>query len=234
MIFTNTNAVLMVVLHVLLGLVLASWSFVIAAPFSGSAQLAAILSTLLAVLLSIVGLLANLSETWALFGLSIVFPPTLYIFALRAICGYENKRLPLDLLRGDPDTGIRLLPILCAAVVSPHPIIKAGLLTKYFLQVNIFIWPYVALLLEAYIHDAQTPKWNLKYWGFWRRAEPTTEKESEAMRTAIPDNTAISIRDLTKIYRASKFYSGHDVTAVMNLNIDVPKSGIFVLLGSNG
>jgi ATP-binding cassette subfamily A (ABC1) protein 3 len=50
----------------------------------------------------------------------------------------------------------------------------------------------------------------------------------------MPNNTAISVRNLTKIYSTSWFGGGDDVTAVANLSLDIPKTGIFVMLGSNG
>lgn len=50
----------------------------------------------------------------------------------------------------------------------------------------------------------------------------------------MPENTAISIRNLTKVYKTSKLSSKGDIAAIRNLNLDVPKTGIFVLLGSNG
>ena len=50
----------------------------------------------------------------------------------------------------------------------------------------------------------------------------------------MPENTAISIRNLTKVYKTSRFYSKGDIAAVTNLTLDIPKTGIFVLLGSNG
>lgn len=50
----------------------------------------------------------------------------------------------------------------------------------------------------------------------------------------LPEDMAISIHGLTKIYKTSRFSSKGDVTAVSNLSLDIPKTGIFVLLGSNG
>jgi len=50
----------------------------------------------------------------------------------------------------------------------------------------------------------------------------------------IPDNVAISVRNLKKTFGASLFNSKSVVTAISDLTLDIPKSGIFVLLGSNG
>ena len=109
-------------LHVLLGLVLASWSFFVAAPFGKSPQLAAVLTTFLAIVFAIIGLVTKSSRGGTLFVFSLIFPPSFYIFALKAICGYENYELATNALKGDPDQGIVLLPLLIAAIVSePRP-----------------------------------------------------------------------------------------------------------------
>lgn len=116
-IFTETSIGLILVLHILLGLVLASWSFFVAVPFGNTPQLAAVVTTFLSVILTIIGLAIDTSTTWFMVSFSILFPPSFYIFTLKAICGYENHILPADVLRGDPDRNIQILPLLLAAVV---------------------------------------------------------------------------------------------------------------------
>jgi hypothetical protein len=56
-IWVLTNVLLILVVHILLGLTLASWSFFIAAPFGKSPQLAAVASTFLSILFAIVALI---------------------------------------------------------------------------------------------------------------------------------------------------------------------------------
>lgn len=116
-IFTLTNVGLILLVHLLLGLSLASWSFFVAAPFGKSPQLAAVVSTFLAILLAILALVVTKASTGAAFAFSIIFPPGFYIFAIRAICGFENHLRPSDALRGDPDNNICLLPLIVAAIV---------------------------------------------------------------------------------------------------------------------
>jgi len=121
-IFKETNAGLIVILHILLGLVLASWSFFVAAPFGKSPQLAAVVTTFLAIVFAIFGLVIKSSRSGTLFIFSVIFPPCFYIFALKAICGYENHELPTKISKADPDQGIVLLPLLIGAIVSePKP-----------------------------------------------------------------------------------------------------------------
>jgi hypothetical protein len=116
--FTKTNAFLIVVIHVLLGLVLASYSFFTAIPFGKSPHLAAVVSTLIAIIFAILGLVVKAGQSGILFVLSILFPPSFYMFALTALTGYENNQLATNILYRDPDKGVVLLPLLIAGIVK--------------------------------------------------------------------------------------------------------------------
>lgn len=51
----------------------------------------------------------------------------------------------------------------------------------------------------------------------------------------MPPDVAISIKHLGKDFRTSRLWGRKNVvTAVEDLSLDIPKAGIFVLLGSNG
>lgn len=117
-IFTGTNVGLVIVIHLLMGLSLASWSFFIAAPFGKSPQLAAVCSTFLAVLLAILAQAYGRASSGAAFIFSIIFPPGFYIFAIRAVAGFEVHQIPTNVLHPDPDNQLRLLPLIIAAIVS--------------------------------------------------------------------------------------------------------------------
>lgn len=55
------------------------------------------------------------------------------------------------------------------------------------------------------------------------------------MTAAVPPGIAISIRNLGKDFQSSIFRRKQGlVTAVADLSLDIPKHGIFVLLGANG
>lgn len=93
-----------------------------------------------------------------------------------------------------------------------------------------FLWPYLAGLLEKYLYDAQAQESHStsRRWFFWRK------KDTNRTVPPIADGIAISVRGLTKTFKGSRFSSKGDVTAVKDLDLDIPKTGIFVLLGSNG
>jgi ATP-binding cassette subfamily A (ABC1) protein 3 len=116
-IFTETNGGLVLAVHLLLGFSLASWSFFVAAPFGKSPQLAAVISTFLAILFAILALVFSHASTVAATIFTLIFPPGYYIFAIRAICGYENHLMPTNLLKPDPDDHLTLLPIMIACIV---------------------------------------------------------------------------------------------------------------------
>ncbi|CAL1693884.1 unnamed protein product [Somion occarium] len=210
-IFSRTNAGLVFIVHLLLGLVLASWSFFIAVPFGKSPQLAAVTSTILAIVFAILALVFSRASTGAAFIFSIIFPPGFYIFVIRAICGFEDHQIPTNALNPDPDNRLRILPILVAAII------------------NVFLWPCLAVLLERRLYDARNP--STSRWKFWRRRR---QSQSE-VTMPIPSDVAVSIRHLGKDFDTSIFNRGKGVvTAVSDLSLDIPKFGIYVLLGSNG
>jgi len=102
--------------------------------------------------------------------------------------------------------------------------IQSTLLT--FAQIDVFLWPYLAVLLERRLYDAKELPSNS--WSCCRRQK----------RTYLPPHpagVAISIRNLSKTFYPSIFHGEKKpITAIAGLSVDIPKSGIFVLLGSNG
>ncbi|KAH7886313.1 hypothetical protein F5I97DRAFT_2027968 [Phlebopus sp. FC_14] len=207
-IFTETNAGLVLVIHLVLGFSLASWSFFVSAPFGKSPQLAAVASTFLAILFAILALVFSQASTGAATIFTLIFPPGYYIFAIRAMCGWENHLMSTDLLKPDPDSHLTLLPILIVAII------------------DIFLWPYLGVLLENRLYDAREP--SPRFWSFLRRRKQIDPPPH-------PADAAISVRNLHKTFKPSMFRREKGpITAIADLTLDIPKSGIFVLLGSNG
>ena len=60
------------------------------------------------------------------------------------------------------------------------------------------------------------------------------KKPNPAEGATMPPNTAISVQNLGKDFKPLLFSRKEPVTAIADLSFDVPKNGIFVLLGSNG
>ncbi|KAI0066620.1 P-loop containing nucleoside triphosphate hydrolase protein [Artomyces pyxidatus] len=211
-IFTGTNVGLVLVIHLLLGLSLASWSFFVGMPFGKSPQLAAVASTFFAIVFAILALVMGPVGSGTAFIYSIVFPPGYYIFAIRTIAGFENHLIPTNVLNADPDSGMRLLPILIAGII------------------DVFLWPWLAVLLERRMYDAREPSTG-PWWRFWKRKG----MDGDQPAPELPSDVAISIKGLQKTFKAPFYRRSREVvTAIADLSIDIPKFGIFVLLGSNG
>jgi len=99
------------------------------------------------------------------------------------------------------------------------------------MQIDIFLWPYLAVLLERRLYDAREPSKPSRTWWRFDRHQSGVNNSN----LTLPAGTAISIRNLEKTFSTSIFRRKNGlVTAVSDLSIDIPKSGIFVLLGSNG
>ncbi|KAF9018074.1 hypothetical protein BDZ89DRAFT_1094172 [Hymenopellis radicata] len=207
-IFSATSVVMIIFIHVLLGLVLASWSFFVAAPFGKSPQIAAVASTFLAVIFAVLALtFSPIANNYTAVVFTVLFPPGFYIFAIRAICGFENNQMAADAMKGDPDNGIYLLPLIIAAII------------------DIILWPVLSVLWERRLYDARNPHPKRRW--FSMRPVPVPQP--------LKPGIAISIKNLGKTFTPSIVRSKkHVVTAVDNLTLDIPKHGIFVLLGSNG
>ncbi|KAG1763849.1 hypothetical protein EDD22DRAFT_482473 [Suillus occidentalis] len=207
-IFSGTNVGLVLIVHLLLGFSLASWSFFIAAPFGKSPQFAAVATTFLGIIFAILALTFSRASTAAATIFTLIFPPGYYVFAIRAICGWETHQIPTNILKPDPDNNLTLLPLIIAATV------------------DVFLWPYIGILLERWLYDAKEPSA-----GFWS----CCRRQKKADLPLHPDGVAISVRNLGKTFSPSMFHrEKRPVTAIADLSLNVPKSGIFVLLGSNG
>ncbi|KAI3622160.1 nod factor export atp-binding protein i [Moniliophthora roreri] len=206
-IFTETSAGLVFIFHLILGLLLASYSFFVAAPFGKSPQLAAVVSTLLSIVFAILALVFERAGTGAAFIFSIIFPPGWYIFVIRAMCGWENHLQASNLLKGDPDNNLTLLPLLIAGVI------------------DIFLWPWLGCLLENRLYDARNPsdasKRGRRWWPFSKAKRPTADEAN-----TLPPDIAISIRNLEKTFNTSLFRPKKGlITAVSDLSLDIPNAG---------
>lgn len=93
------------------------------------------------------------------------------------------------------------------------------------IQINVFLWPWLAVLLERRIFEV--PSRHKSWWKFWKKGR-------DADAQPIDDNLAISVKNLNKTFRTSWFPKKKTMVAVDDLSLDIPKTGIYVLLGSNG
>ncbi|KAJ6526262.1 hypothetical protein DFH09DRAFT_1187858 [Mycena vulgaris] len=203
-IWTHTNIGILLLINVLFGMSLASWSMFLAAPFGKSPQLAAIASTSLSILIGAVAVLVPINGTIQSVVFMIIFPPSFYIFATRAIDGLELGGLTTGSFNIQH---VALIPFLIADIV------------------NIFLWPYLAVVFERrlYATEASTKSW-------WRFMSRRTKDEKRPIDLSL----AVSVHGLGKTFKGLFSRKSKNVTAISDLTLDVPRFGIFVLLGSNG
>lgn len=116
-ILTETNVFLLIGIHVLTGLSLASHGLFISIPFGKSPQLAAIAATLAAILASVLAQTYGNANTAGAVFFTLLLPPSFYVFAIHAICRFEEMKIATDIIKGDSDE-IVLLPLLLAALVG--------------------------------------------------------------------------------------------------------------------
>jgi len=216
---------IILLVNLLFPLSLASWTFFVAVPFGRSPQLSAITSVLVSFVFAIFALVLKGAGNGIAFIFTILFPSGFYIFVIRAICGFENRQIPTSLVKADPDHNLRVIvPVIAAIVCHSLPIPHAKPDTRCS-QINIFLWPYLAVLLERRLYDPPNPLGRTWY---------GKKKPNPADGATMPPDTAISIQNLGKDFPPPLFSGKERVTAVEDLSFNVPKNGIFVLLGSNG
>ncbi|OSD01185.1 P-loop containing nucleoside triphosphate hydrolase protein [Trametes coccinea BRFM310] len=207
-VFTGTSAGILIGLHLLLGLSLTSWSMFLMAPFGKSPQLAAIVSMVLSFLFVVIGFsMTEVSMAVAVI-LSLLFPPYFYPMAIRCICNFETQFQTTSATEAAPISHLILWPLFLVAAV------------------NVFLWPWLGAVWERYLYDAQNPSDGLRFWA--RRSKNSSGH-------SMTEGVAISMRNVGKEFRPSIFSKKKDVvTAISDLSLDIPKNGIYVLLGPNG
>lgn len=117
-IFSLSNPLIILIINVLTGLSLTSFSLFLTAPFSRSPQLAAVIATFVVVLLAIVTHVASEMSTAGATITSLLLPPSFWVYAIRGVTGWENNGRATNMVQPDPDKGIVILPLIVANLVS--------------------------------------------------------------------------------------------------------------------
>ncbi|KAF9011272.1 hypothetical protein BDQ17DRAFT_1537998 [Cyathus striatus] len=205
-IFTGTNTALLLAVHVITGLGLTSWSFVIAAFFGKSPQLASVVTSGLALVLAVAPVMIPLPSMATGVVLSLFFPSMFYVFALKVICLYEVSGHATNALHTLPEFEINLtlLPMMIVAFIA------------------VFVYPLIALWIEDLFYGVPDPAAKR----FWSRRIYAQE--------TISSSAAVLLRNMSKVFHISKWRGRTSVLAIDDLTLDIPKHGIFVLLGPNG
>ncbi|KAG8774772.1 hypothetical protein FRC12_001832 [Ceratobasidium sp. 428] len=238
-VFTETNVGLLIAIHIITGLSLASFSLLACMPFRKSPQLGAIATTFFSVLLSIIALLVPRNPT-ACAMYTLIFPPGFFVFAIRAVSRFEQD------LHGAQVGTARGASVGTANGAWDGRILGSVLGVAI---ADIFLWLLIAGIVERWMFEpgagdrnvetAREGSWFSRLLGFGvRPAHPPQEPEDEPHTPIItskshPIPPAITLTGLTKTFPPAKRRAPR-ITAVKDLSLSIPARGIFVLLGANG
>ncbi|CDO77263.1 hypothetical protein BN946_scf184753.g13 [Trametes cinnabarina] len=208
-VFTETSVGILIVVHLLLGLSLASWSMFVMASFGKSPQLAAIVTMILSFLWVVIGFsIANVTMSTAVI-VSLLFLPFFYPMVIRCICEWETFVRPASsVTEASPVSHLIILHLFIIAVI------------------NIFLWPWLGAVWESYLYDTRNPSERFGY---------CVRRPKNHYIDARPSDVAISVRNIGKYFHSSILSRKKEmVTSISDLTFDILKNGIFVLLGPNG
>ncbi|KAG8739138.1 hypothetical protein FRC10_006108 [Ceratobasidium sp. 414] len=226
-VFPRTNVGLLITIHVITGLSLASFSLVACMPFRKSPQLAAIGTSFLSIVFSIVALLIPMNLPGAALS-TLALPPGFFVFAIRVVSRFERNRRGAQaaFIHGESDA--RILGYVIMAGVA-----------------NIFLWLLLAGIIERRMLDPGASPGSLLH-RLYRLGRPIPTPRPEIELFAIDEphiptitskshslSPAITLDRLTKKFPSAK-WNAPEFTAVKDLSMSIPSRGIFVLLGANG
>ncbi|KAI9727310.1 MAG: hypothetical protein M1828_006929 [Chrysothrix sp. TS-e1954] len=210
LVFPDANAGVIVVLHLLVGLALASFSLFIGA-FFRKAQLSGITSTIGSLVLAIVAQIAlgKHGSTGAVAILSLLFPSMNYTFFLINTAGFQQKTLPVDLTKPSPATDWNV----------------SGLALWIFMIVQILVYPVLAACVERWLYSTSSKGRIIHH----NSANPTSAVKLSSFSKHYREG--LFKRTIRRLFRRS---AKADVIAVNDLNLEIIKGQIAVLLGANG
>lgn len=206
-VFAKTSLGVLIVFNLLAGLSLSSFSL-FGGAFFHKAQLSGISTTIVSLLLAVLAQVIGNASTGAVAILGLLFPPMNYTFFTILMARWERKNIPTNLSKAAPE----------------NPSTLPGIVFFIFLVVQILVYPILAALVERTLYGTASPGRKLM----------TVESDSDA---------AVELSGFTKTYKpswwarniATRFGKRKEsVIAVDNLDLQIPRGQITVLLGANG
>ncbi|CAK7568047.1 MAG: hypothetical protein SEPTF4163_006026 [Sporothrix epigloea] len=213
-VFAHSNAAVIIVYHVLIGLALASMSLLGSSLFKRS-QLSGVSVTLVYLLLAIIAQIITAPKTVAVTVLSLFFAPCNYVFFITNVARFERNELPVDLLKV-PEGSPWRLPSIALWI---------------FLVLQIFIYPIIGAYIERYLYGTITTGRTIE-----TRVEDGNVDESSHH---LP---ALQLDNFSKTYQTGPLRRAFGwakkapapVHAVRELTLSADHGQILVLLGANG
>ncbi|MCJ1313012.1 hypothetical protein MMC25_006688 [Agyrium rufum] len=205
-VFSKTNIGVVIILHLLAGWALASFS-IFGAAFFRRAQLSGILVTIASILLAVLGQVINKNlSTGVVYILSLLFPSMNFTFFIIVMARWEAQNVPTDLTKAAPE----------------NPWTVPGIVLWIFLILQIFLYPILGAYVERILWGTSTGQRHLS-------STDDAAVELNGFTKVYRQNWFAST-----LWHRLGGKKKDDVVAVNNLSLKVLPGQIMVLLGANG
>ena len=204
-VFQKTSLGIVVILHILTGLSLSSFSLLIAAFFKKS-QLSGIVAVIASLLLAVVAQAVDNSGTGAVAILSLLFPPMNYTFFIILMARWEQQNTATNLVKSAPQ----------------NPWTLPGIVLWIFLIFQIIVLPILAAAVERSL-------WGIGGQRIISQGDARAAVQLTGFTKHYKPNWFARVI-LSKVTKKVK----DTVVAVNDLNLTVLPGQIMVLLGANG
>lgn len=206
--YPHTGSGLMVGFAILAGLSLSSWSIAFASLFR-KAQLSGITVTIVSIVLAIIVQVQTPTTSGAVVVVSLLFPPMNFTLFIIYMAYWEQQSLPADLSKACPSAPWRV----------------PGYAFFIFTIIHIFVFPLLGAWLERVLHGTASNARTLLQSG--ERSEMTVQI-TDLTKTYVPN---WFVRNVLAKLKLRKIEPVH---AVQNLDLDIRKGELSVMLGANG
>ncbi|KAL1895100.1 hypothetical protein Sste5346_005522 [Sporothrix stenoceras] len=213
-VFAHSNAAVIILYHVTVGLALASMSLLGSSLFRRS-QLSGVSVTIVYLLLAIIAQTLTRPPTGTVAVLSLLFAPCNYVYFVTNIARWEKKQWPINLVKVAPD--------------SPWNI--PGIVLWVFLVLQIIIYPIIGAYIERYLYGTITTGRTIEN----RPADGGVDENGQPL-------PALQLDHFSKTYTPGPLRRAFGwikkapapVHAVKELTLSAVHGQILVLLGANG
>jgi ATP-binding cassette, subfamily A (ABC1), member 3 len=207
-VFANTNAAILIILNLLGGLALCSFSILFASFFK-RAQLSGITAILATLLLAILAQSITAPSTGIVIVLSVLFTPCSYVYFITLAARFEKQRRGAHLTDMPPD--------------SPWEL--PGIALWAFMIVQIFAYPLIGFAIERYLYGTSSKG---------RVIQQPGASDSEEHAVKLSGFTKIYNPNIFSRIFSTKSNPAKPVVAVNELSFNARKGQIVALLGANG
>lgn len=207
--FKTSNAIILVIFHVLAGLSLTSFS-IFGAAFFRKAQLSGITIVMIPILLAIIAQVAGPFGTGAVYILSLIFPSINYVFFIIYVARFERQLIGTNMVKAAPP-------------YDDHTWTTTGVVFWIFLIIQTLVYPVLGALVERWLYGTvsaerktttTSPDHNIILTNFSKHWTPSWFRRNVLAKIGIkPPETVIAVDDFS---------------------IKARKGQIMVLLGANG